>query len=255
MDAETTTGSAGQELRTVLDKVVCVKWETPSSELLGMAMVAKAMVDEGKAIPEHLCFAVPNNNWAAQTRRACAEVGLDSSICIPQPHLGEAAGKALATLQALATVNPDESYAAWANLGYTRDVAARMYCDYANAHAFTLVRVLGLKDVPQFAHALQLLSGEEDAATLHALICEQLSNPSMSDQADVVPIVDFRRIRGSYEALFLVGSVDGLVPRGTAGDDVAAERECFKHILSGALAMSTFPGLPARLRNSRSRQV
>ena len=194
---------------------LCVKWKTPSEELMGIATLAHALVTRGTVRSDRLCLAVPNRNWAVQTQRACARSDLGTAVCIAPAQWDRVTQQALAALELLA--HPSErTQAAWSATGGTLEEGQRMMRTCSEARGFTLARMVGLVNTPVCAHALQHLGGEEDAHQLRALIIEQLTRPTLPPRGELVPIVDIRAMERAYDWVFLIGCVDGLMPSARA---------------------------------------
>lgn len=57
-----------------------VKWESPASELVGLARIAMALVQRGHTQPPRIGFAVPNRTWGLQLHRACTAESLPALL-------------------------------------------------------------------------------------------------------------------------------------------------------------------------------
>ncbi len=68
-----------------------------------------------------------------------------------------------------------------------------------------------MKDAPQLQHVMSLVDGDEDAASLRALVREQLTRPRAREDSDEVVVMDYRAINGSFDHLILIACVDGMV--------------------------------------------
>lgn len=203
---------------------ICVKWDTPAEEAIGIATLAGGIArDEGVPF-ERMGIAVPNYNWAVQMKRACGQLGLPATMCIKPARLSAEAQAVCSKLDALAHPDSDATRALWASLGYSRDEAQRLTDEYQDARACTLVRMLGMRDVPVLAHVLHHVRGSEDARELCELVQTQLACPTLPAGVPLVPIMHYQALCGSLDWLFLVGCVNGLIP-GPRAFEAATEQE------------------------------
>lgn len=194
---------------------LCVKWKTPSDELLGIATLAHALVTQGVVRSDRLCLAVPNRNWAVQAQRACAHNGLETALLLAPAQWDGATQRALAALELLASPGK-KAQAAWNVAGGTSEEGQRIARTGAKARGYTLAHIVGLTDAPTCAHALKHLDGEEDARELSALVIEQLTQPTLPARGSLVPIAHIRALDHVYDWVFLIGCVDGLIPAARA---------------------------------------
>lgn len=232
----TTRATTPQPAATSGAETVFVKWKSPEEELTGLAALLFALTASGAHRAENLCLAVANRNWAVQLQRACTQVDVRTSICMAPARLKDDARLALAKLDAIAHPQSAEAQSTLQGLGVSEEQAAKLVSTYAGARSFALARVLGLSGMPVFANALLHVTGEEDAGGLQAVLLEQLRRPTPPADSPLSPIVDFRHIPGTYDWVFLVGCVDGLMPSPAALEDPdlqrrgarrAAEQEAF----------------------------
>jgi hypothetical protein len=229
---------------------VLAKWKTPADELLGIGKLADALVQRLIAEPRDICIAVPSNTWALQMHRACRQLGIKTTLCIPHTRLKGDDAAALARLDALAQVGQGERAATSADLA---DFVKR----YAGVKGFAAVRACGLTERPVFEHALLHVIGDEDAATLSALIHGQLERPTLTPEALEIPIMHYRHIDRAFRYAFLVGCVDGLIPEQVAlacpdqsrrDRAIQQSRDAFFALLDGTevrIVASYFTEMPA----------
>lgn len=197
-----------------------VKWDTPTDELLGTARIIRHLLDERGACANDICIAAPNRVWANQVRRACESVGLDAVLCMPAERLSASAQVALAKLELLVAFNEGSfdvgsagfEQAAEAS-GLSLDEAARFATTYGAARGFTLVRALGLEDVPEADVALLHVAGDEDAPSLRGIMAEQLASPAVPEGSTAIAVRLIGSLAKECKRLFMIGCVDGLVPR------------------------------------------
>lgn len=83
---------------------------------------------------------------------------------------------------------------------------------YRPTRGLSLVRGLGLDRLAPFAHALRHRTGDEDAAALLALLTREATAPTMQGLHGVVPVMDYTTLQSTYDWLFFVGCVEGLMP-------------------------------------------
>lgn len=211
------------DMRALGVDTLCVKWKTPAEELVGIAALAHELLTRGEVRTDRLCLAVPNRNWAVQAQRACARIGLETAVCIAPARWDAATHRSLAALELLARPG-EKAQAAWKAAGGTLEEARRIVRTCGEARGFTLARMTGLEEAPACAHALRHLGGEEDACELSALVLEQLTRPSLPARSSCVPIVDVRAIQSTYDWVFLIGCVDGLIPAAQAFEAVDEQK-------------------------------
>jgi hypothetical protein len=200
---------------------VLAKWKTPTDELLGIGKLADALVQRLIAEPRDICIAVPSNTWALQMQRACRQLDIKTTLCIPHTRLKGDDAAALARLDALAQAGQGERAETPADLDKPGRAAtpadlADFVKRYAGVRGFAAVRACGLTERPVFEHALLHVIGDEDAATLSTLIHEQLEHPTLTPEALEIPIMHYRHIDRAFRYAFLVGCVDGLIPEQAA---------------------------------------
>lgn len=208
-----------------LSAAACVRWKEPGDELLGLARVAHALVDRDECRPCDICLAVPNRNWAQQMKRACDAAKLASTVCVAPVRISNEAHETLAALDA-AALQSQEASEAYAKFGHTAEEVAALAKKCAPLHGFTLVKVLGIDRIHDFAHALYHVAGTEDAAELAALLRERLAHPAIPAHVDVTPILDYCTVAaaGEFARVFVVSCVDGLVPGPAAFEAADAAR-------------------------------
>lgn len=209
-----------------LSKAACVRWRDPADELVGLARVAHALVDRGECLPCDIAFAVPNRNWAQQMKRVLDAAKLASTVCIAPLRIAPASHEALAALDVLADPASAAALEVYESFGRTRDEAGALLAKCGEMRGYTLIRLLGIDRMSDFAHALYHVHGDENAASLAAVLRERIAHPAIPPHVEVAPILDYRDLAatGSFPWVFAVGCVNGLVPRPAAFDDPSAEK-------------------------------
>lgn len=202
-----------------------VKWDTPTDELLGVARVIQHLLNSHEACAHDVCIAAPNRVWAVQARRACESIGLEAVLCEPVEKLSAAARVALSKLDLLLAFKEgstdsgsDRFDQAASSSGLSPEEASRFASVYADARGFTLIHALGFDEVSEADVALLHIAGDEDASSLQKVMAEQLSNPTVPNGSSVVSVRLMDSLDQECKRLFLIGCVDGLVPRAAVGD-------------------------------------
>lgn len=206
---------------------IFVKWQTPEEELLGVARLLEAFEHRRINEAHELAIAVPNMTWALQAQRACDAAGIKTSIQAGRVHLSKAAAGRLALIELLANPADESLRAQFLASGYTESDLDETIAQYQNAKASTLVRVAELRKCPELRHALLHVCGDESAAETYRIIAEQLDNPTPAEGVEAAAIIPFTHVKGSYEQMWMIGCVEGLLPAAGAEntDDEAAMSE------------------------------
>lgn len=207
--AKTVPARRYQELS---QRTILAKWKTPEEELTGMAGLAGSLVERGLSEAKHVCLIAPNRTWGTQLARACAEAGTRATLCMPPSRMSTGARRVLATIDLIAHPDDERLPAAWAKAYGSEQEARELIENYANADAFSLMRVTGIRKHPEFQHALTKIVGDERPPAFSATIHDQLLNPTIADDCEEIPIMHFQRARGDFEHVLFVACVDGLVP-------------------------------------------
>lgn len=208
-----------------LSKAACVRWRDPADELVGLARIAHALIDRGDCLPCDIAFAVPNRNWALQMKRALDAARLASTVCIAPLRISSAGHEALAALDMLADPASAAAREAYEAFGRTRDEACALLAKCGEMRGYTLIRLLGIDRIPDFAHALYHVRGDENADRLAAVLRERIERPAIPPHVEVAPILDYRDVAatGGFPCVFVVGCVNGLVPGPAAFEAPSAE--------------------------------
>lgn len=232
------TGSG--EAKSAQAHITCLKWDYAESELRGIAEAIQALsaktASSSSSSKSELNLKIdiiaPNYTWATQMQQACKRVDSDATVCVAVPEQARVAQQVFATLTLL--VNPADTQASETllRLGVTSEAQKNLVERYGSAHGLTLVHGLGLDTLAPFAHALRHRTGDEDAATLLELLRRESTVPTMHDLHGVIPIMDWASLQGTYDWLFLIGCVEGLLPEtafatpAKAATETATESPC-----------------------------
>lgn len=212
------TGS--DEAKSAQAHITCLKWDYAESELRGIAEAIQALsaktASSSSSSKSELNLKIgiiaPNYTWATQMQQACKHVDSDATVCVAVPEQARVAQQVFATLTLL--VNPADTQASETllRLGVTSEAQKNLVERYGSAHGLTLVHGLGLDTLAPFAHALRHRTGDENATTLLKLLRRECITPTMHDLHGVIPIMDWASLQGTYDWLFLIGCVEGLLP-------------------------------------------
>ncbi len=172
-------------------KVSAVKWENPTQELAGIAVVCAHLMKTGQVQGREICLVVPNQNWGKQMMVALQAQNIPTTSCLPVLKVSQEAQEVLAKLDGLAE---------------DAKAGKEVLC------GLSLVHAVGAQKCGEFAHGLLHVSGKETPEELAALLREQLVRPSMPEFTAKLPIMMHGKVTGTYKRVFLVGFVNGLVP-------------------------------------------
>lgn len=204
-----------------LTRTIYVKWKNPSDEIVSTARIVDALIKYKRSEAEGICVAAPNRNWAVQAKRGFEAKGVHAAICIARTRLGKDERSALAALEAVAQGSADGAAGkVWGACGRDPRELERIVADHGDERGASLIHAVGLSSLPGFEEALLHVNGDEDAAELLSVVKEQLAHPTPPRHLNMVPIMDYRAVKGDFKWLFLIGCVNGLVPGSAAfGDD------------------------------------
>lgn len=175
---------------------IVVKWATPTEEVVAVVKLAAALLERSIAKPHEICITAPNLVWADNLYRASAAQGLDTSLCIARNET-PALNRKLEQLEKFRE----------------------------ELRGLSLVHRFGLDEMPECRHALQFVEGDETAVELATLVKSHLSKPRVTDAATFVPIVLMGALPASFNYVFIVGCVNGLVPSKAALDAGTLDEE------------------------------
>lgn len=191
--------------------MLCVKWKTPAEELLGMAALVSGLLEHGTAA-KNICIVAPNRTWAAQMQKACMQANVNTIACIAANRFDQQAQTAYTKLAALAAEDDEGVVMLRSQLGIEQHEAQHFIDTYRTARAFTLIRLLDLRHMSEFACALQHVCGDEDATTLAEIIEQQLRCPTLPANRDITPILCYDSIEETFDWILAIGCVNGLIP-------------------------------------------
>ncbi len=201
--------------------VVLVKWKTPEDELINTARMAQALKKQHSDSPIRVCIAVPGNAWASQAAKSLQMLDVPAVPYMPVRRLEPQTRAALAAIDFLAKQD-DASREALMACGKTAAECNQLLEQYGNAHGFALLRATGMKSARQLQHVMTMFDGDEDAATIAQVAREQLAHPHAREDSEEVVIMDYRSLSGSFDYLFVIACVDGLVGNSTQEPDERA---------------------------------
>ncbi|MBB3172093.1 UvrD-helicase domain-containing protein [Parvibacter caecicola] len=134
---------------------------------------------------------------------------------------------------------------------------------------FGLTRAAGLDGLREFKGTLDTLAGDEDAATVYAVLRDKEMNPTFTEGAHILRISSYENMVGcNYQYVVITGCVDGLMPVRDAFEVVStdedrkrvmdAERRLFAGAVAKAgqeLMLSTFSRAQLELAEKTKMQV
>lgn len=134
---------------------------------------------------------------------------------------------------------------------------------------FGLTRAAGLDGLREFKGTLDTLAGDEDAATVYAVLRDKEMNPTFTEGAHILRISSYENMVGcNYQYVVITGCVDGLMPARDAFEVVStdedrkrvmdAERRLFAGAVAKArdeLMLSTFSRAQLELAEKTKMQV
>lgn len=95
---------------------------------------------------------------------------------------------------------------------------------FGSLKSLSLVHAAGASELPEYKEVRACLVGTEDAATLQCIVRESVSEPVWPDNPHVLHIATSEALCGcSYENVFFVGAVEGLLPGHAAVDEKVPE--------------------------------
>lgn len=232
------TGS--DEAKSAQAHITCLKWDYAESELRGIAeaiqalsaKTARSSSSSKSELNLKIGIIAPNYTWATQMQQACKCADSDATVCMAVPEQARVAQQIFATLTLLADPTDKQATDTLLRLGVTSEAQKVLVERYGSARGLTLVHGLGLDALAPFAHALRHCTGDENAVTLLELLRRESATPTMHGLHGVIPIMDYASLQGTYEWLFLIGCVEGLLPESVfatpvkAATETATESQC-----------------------------
>ncbi len=201
-----------------------VKWNSPIEELSGIAQLAASDMRRGWCRASDMRLVVPSVNWGMQLQNICEAQEIPALFCAPHARLGSKDRKRLAMLSALANPHDAAVQQACIAAGVTPEELDTLLSTYAQAHGYTLMKVIGLKDSMALRHVTLHVRGDENAQELYTLVRTQVEHPTFPAKTETLPIVLMGHIRSRVKRIFAVGCVDGLVPSYATGSDKSEGR-------------------------------
>ena len=298
--------AADQREGTIRD-IATVKWNTPDEEFNGLTRYLFAVNAENpEAAQSDLCVVAPNKQWAhalAQmlVRRGFTVSSLGFERLAGDPRDTNRARALIAYTSLNLLADPDDLFAwrAWVGFGnyltYSdgwhflmewcdehdagildaerlaeRYEAGRaMIAAQAGRRGYNLLAALGADKLRDFAALSATLAGDENAATLYAVVRETQFFPTHEANVRAVRVSSYEQLCGcGYRALYVTGCVDGFMPARDAFEVVSTDadrdrvREADRRTFAAgvakatdALMFSTFSRAPLELAERTKMQV
>lgn len=176
---------------------------------------------------------------------------------------------ALEAATAARTAGEAEPFPRAERLAERYEAGRAMIAAYAGRRGHNLLAALGADKLRDFAALSATLAGDEDAATLYAMIRETQFFPTHEANVRAVRVSSYEQLCGcGYRALYVTGCVDGFMPARDAFEVVStdadrarvreADRRAFAAGVAkaeGALMLSTFSRAPLELAERTKMQV
>lgn len=189
-----------------------LKWTYAENELQGIAEAIGLLVARSSHEHTKIGVVAPNYTWATQMQQACKRAGIDATVCIAIPDQARVAQQVFAALALLIDPADTQASETLLRLGVSKEAQDDLVKQYSHAHGLTLIHGLQLDTLAPFSHALRHRIGDEDAAALSALLHNETATPSMQRLHGVIPLMDYASLQGTYDWLFFIGCVEGLLP-------------------------------------------
>ncbi len=139
----------------------------------------------------------------------------------------------------------------------------------ARRKGFTLMRAIGAEELPEFEDVAAMLEGDEDAVALYRMVRQHAMDAAWPESAHTLHVCGYRSLIGAdYDHIFVLGAIDGFMPRRDAFETVSTEedrtraldeeRRLFYNAASKAgklLVISAFTKAPLELAERTKMQV
>lgn len=176
---------------------------------------------------------------------------------------------ALAEVSSLHAASADEPFLRAYVLAERFDEGQRLIADAEKRKGHALLRAVGADDQAAFAQLAASLDGDEDAATVYALMRQAQLDPQFANAAHAIRLGSYAELVGcSAKVVIAAGCVDGFMPNRNAFEIVStdeeraeilnSQRELFVQGIekaTDALALSTFSTAPLELAEGTKMQV
>ena len=176
---------------------------------------------------------------------------------------------ALEAAVAARTAGEAEPFPRAERLAERYEAGRAMIAAHAGRRGHNLLAALGADKLRDFAALSATLAGDEDAATLYAMIRETQFFPTHTASARAVRVSSYEQLCGcGYRALYITGCVDGFMPARDAFEVVSTDadrdrvREADRRTFAAgvakatdALMFSTFSRAPLELAERTKMQV
>ena len=134
--------------------------------------------------------------------------------------------EALAEASRAVAAGEAEPFARAANLAARYEAGRALIQQHAARRGHALLSAVGAEGLREFAALSRQIVGDEDAATLFALVRATQFNPTHDANPRAVRVSSYEQLCGcDYRALYAVGCVDGYLPARDAFEVVSTEDE------------------------------
>lgn len=154
--------------------------------------------------------------------------------------------EALAEASRALAAGEDEPFARGTKLAERYNEGRQLIEQNAGRKGHSLLKAVGAEGLREYAALAQQLVGDEDAVALFTLVRAGQFDPTHSDSARAVHISSYEQMCGcSYEAVYAVGCVDGLMPARDAFEVVSTDEDRARVMGTGRRAFMSAAGKAA----------
>ena len=134
--------------------------------------------------------------------------------------------EALAEASRALAAGEDEPFARGAKMAERYDAGRAVIEQSRGRKGHGLLKAVGAEGLREYAPLAHRLVGDEDAATLFALVRASQFNPTHDDSVRTVRISSYEQMCGcKYDAVYAVGCVDGFMPARDAFEVVSTDED------------------------------
>ena len=134
--------------------------------------------------------------------------------------------EALEAAAAARAVGDDEPFPRAERLSERYEAGREMIAAHAGRRGHNLLAALGADKLPDFAALADALAGDEDAATLYAMMRKTQFFPTHRANVRAVRVSSYEQLCGcGYRALYVAGCVDGFMPARDAFEVVSTDAD------------------------------
>lgn len=134
--------------------------------------------------------------------------------------------EALEAAAAARAAGDDEPFPRAERLAERYEAGREMIAAHAGRRGHNLLAALGADKLPDFAALADALAGDEDAATLYAMMRETQFFPVHTANVRAVRVSSYEQLCGcGYHALYVTGCVDGFMPARDAFEVVSTDAD------------------------------